>query len=66
MPDGSRVVVVVEYEVAEITPETMHEVGTIVRQRMVEEDVAGALFVSAHVAVGSTAFRIVELLPLKH
>lgn len=66
MPDGSRVVVVVEYEVAKITPETLHEIGTIVRQRMVEEDVAGALFISAHAAIGSTAFRIVELLPPKH
>lgn len=66
MPGGRRVVVVIEYEADSLAPEIMHEIGTIVRERVAEQTVLGARFVKAHAALGTTAFRVIEALGAKN
>ena len=65
MPESRRVVVVIEYAAESLDPEIMHEIGTLVRQRIADEPVPGATFVRAHAALGTTAFRVLEALGAK-
>lgn len=61
-PSG-RLVLVVEYRADLVTPEIVAEIGRLVRDRLVSEQIAGAVFVAAHAAIGRVAFRILEELP---
>lgn len=58
--------IVVEYHVEGITPEVAAEIGRLVRDRLVADEIAGATFIAAHAAFGSAAYRIVEQLPPRH